>query len=83
MHDADVATQVVPAARNRCLTTLIVAVPVAVITTFAAWWLLRPVYTATAILRVAATENPLVFETADTVKRGANASEVYKRTQRQ
>lgn len=48
----------------------------------ASCWLWLPrTYTATAIIRIASSEMPLVFETAD--RAGQRQFDVYKRTQRQ
>ncbi len=71
------------ALRRRWLMALIVALPLSAIATCAFWYLVPRLYTSTAILRLAATEIALIFETADTNKGGPNAFEVYKRTQRQ
>ena len=71
--------------RRHWLLALVLALPLGAAGTAAAWFFMPRVYTATAILRVSATDSPLVFETADNKSSGAPAGafDVYKRTQRQ
>lgn len=76
-------SQIVPAVGRRWLTGIVVALPIAAITAFVVWSNFTPIYTATAILRVASTESRLLFETAENKPASPNAFEIFKRSQRQ
>ena len=69
------------ALRRRWLIAVVAAVPLSVIAACAVWFFQAQAYTATAILRLASTENTLLFETAG--KSNSNSFDLYKRTQRQ
>lgn len=69
--------------RRRWLVAIIVGLPLAGLVAYAAWYFQRQIYEATAILRVASVESPLVFETADNNRSNPNSFETYRRTQRQ
>jgi polysaccharide biosynthesis transport protein len=67
--------------RRRWLISAVAALPLAAVVAAAVWCLQPRTYTATAILRLASVETPLVFETADATT--PNSFDVFKRTQRQ
>ena len=70
-------SQEAPASRRRWLKGAIVALPVAATAMWAAWFLQRPVYTATAILRLASTDSKLLFDTADNQPHDPDAFKMY------
>ena len=72
-----------PATGRVWLKASIVALPIAGIAAFVTWSLQRPVYTATAVLRLASQDKPLVFAAEDAKPVTNNAFEVYMRTQSQ
>src|SRR5258707_9678654 len=53
------------ALRRRWLMAVLIAFPVSALAAYALWLFLPRVYTTTAILRLAANESTLIFETAD------------------
>ena len=71
------------ALRRRWLMAVLIAFPVSALAACALWLFLPRVYTTTAILRLAANETTLIFETADSNNAAASTFELYKRTQRQ
>lgn len=78
---ADVS-RYVHALRRRWLLSTVIGVPLALLVGLGIWQLLPENYTATALLRVATSETPLVFLTADSKVMG-HESDSYKRDQRQ
>jgi uncharacterized protein involved in exopolysaccharide biosynthesis len=72
--------------RRRWMIAIMVAVPLSALATYGAWFFQPKVFISTAILKVASTDFPFVFQTADSATNGGgggNAFEIYKRTQRQ
>lgn len=76
-------TRFLHALQKRWLLALIVGLPFSVAAGALTWRYLPKTYTSTAVLRLAAAERTLVFETADAGRAATNTFELYKRTQRQ
>src|SRR4029077_19525330 len=59
------------ALRRRWLMAVVIALPISAIATYGVWSFQPRLFTATAVLRLEATEKKLVFDTADNNKTGA------------